>query len=68
MADRPTPRPGGESPGDGIEVTAEMLSAGSRALERHYLSPENGYDLTGPTLAEIYREMHKARMKRAPKS
>lgn len=27
MADRPTPRPGGESPGTKIEITLEMIEA-----------------------------------------
>jgi hypothetical protein len=43
-----------------IEVTEEMIKAGSVALERFYLG-DGLYDLTAPVMAEIYRAMNAAR-------
>jgi hypothetical protein len=43
-----------------IEVTPKMLSAGSRALEAHYLG-DAIYDLTDPTLREVFLAMYAAR-------
>jgi len=47
---------------DKIEVTDAMVRAGSRALATHYLS-EGVYDLTDPTLVEVYLAMRRLESK-----
>ena len=43
-----------------LEVTPEMIDAGHRALDGHYLG--NGrFDLTNPTLVALFRAMAAAR-------
>jgi hypothetical protein len=59
MSDRPTPRPGGESPGAEIEVTPEMIEAGVEEYSLFSFGDRGTW-----VVSAIYRAMETARRKK----
>jgi hypothetical protein len=64
MADRPTPRPGGESPGTEIEITPQMIQAGMG----EYCRGDEVLETKEEIVAKLFRAMFKTMVLAFPNS